>query len=222
MTIIAWTAAFLIIALSFVDGRINAAVRASQAPLRVFMADWTDLVRIQWYLVPAALLVLIAGVADWGKPDSGARRVWSNLYEQAIFVVVAVGGALMVTNVFKIIFGRARPVLFDDFGQLHLQPFTVAHDFASFPSGHSTTAAALTVILMAWLPRFRWFFLAAGLFMAASRVAADAHYPSDIVAGFTLGFLVVLSLARWLAQREIAFRAQHDHLLPVPCFRRAA
>ena len=221
MTIIAWTAAILVIALSFVDGDINAAVRASQAPLRIFMADWTDLVRIQWYIVPAGILILIAGVADWGEPDSGARRVWSNLYAQAVFVFVAVGGALLTTNVFKIIFGRARPVLFDSLGHLHLQPLTLAYDYASFPSGHSTTAAALTVILMTWLPRFRWVFLAAGLFMAASRVAADAHYPSDIVGGFTVGFLFTLTLSRWLAQREIAFRLKSGHLFPIPRFHRA-
>ncbi|GHD07221.1 phosphatase PAP2 family protein [Tianweitania populi] len=221
MTIIAWSAAILIVALSFVDGDINAVVRASEAPLRAFMADWTDLVRIQWYIVPAGLLILIAGVADWDAPDSGARRVWSNLYAQAVFVFVAVGGALLTTNVFKIIFGRARPLLFDNFGHLHLQPFTLAYDFASFPSGHSTTAAAVTVILMTWMPRFRWLFLAAGLFMAASRVAADAHYPSDIVGGFTVGFLFTLTLARWLAQREIAFRMESGHLFPVPRFHRA-
>ncbi|WP_312796749.1 phosphatase PAP2 family protein [Tianweitania sp.] len=221
MTIIAWSAAILIVALSFVDGDINAAVRGSEAPLRAFMANWTDLVRIQWYIVPAGLLILIAGVADWGAPDSGARRVWSNLYAQAVFVFVAVGGALLTTNVFKIIFGRARPVLFDNFGHLHLQPFTLAYDFASFPSGHSTTAAAVTVILMTWMPRFRWLFLAAGLFMAASRVAADAHYPSDIVGGFTVGFLFALTLARWLAQREVAFRMESGQLFPVPRFHRA-
>lgn len=220
MTVIAWTAAIMVVLLSFVDGDINAAVRSSASPLRIFMADWTDLVRSQWYLVPAGLLIIIAGVADWGAPGSGARRVWSNLYAQAVFVFVAIGGALLTTNIFKIIFGRARPVLFDSLGQLHLQPLTLAYDFASFPSGHSTTAAAITVILMTWLPRFRWVFLAAGLFMAASRVAADAHYPSDIVGGFTVGFLFTLTLARWLARHDIAFRSETGRLFPRPRFHR--
>ncbi|MBP0439048.1 phosphatase PAP2 family protein [Tianweitania sediminis] len=220
MTVIAWSATLLIVVLSFFDGEINAAVRANDNALRDFMANWTDLVRSQWYLVPAAFLVLFAGVVDWGEPHSSARRVWSNLYAQAGIVFAAVAGSLMTTNILKIIFGRARPVLYEQFGSLHLDPFTVAHDFASFPSGHSTTAAALTVILMAWLPRFRWLFLGAGLFMAATRVAADAHYPSDIVGGFTVGFLFTLALARWLARREVAFRIHPGELLPVPRFRK--
>lgn len=220
MTMVALIAAALIVGLSFVDGDINAAVRASESPLRAFMANWTDLVRSQWYLVPAGLLILVAGAADWGEPDSGARRVWSNLYAQAVFVFVAIGGALLTTNIFKIIFGRARPVLFDSLGHLHLRPLTLAYDYASFPSGHSTTAAAITMILMVWLPRFRWLFLAAGVFMAASRVAADAHYPSDIVGGFTVGFLFTLTLARWLARHGIAFRTEADRLFPVPRFHR--
>ena len=221
MTVIACIAALLTVALSFVDGDILAAVRASQAPLRTFMVDWTDLVRSQWYLVPAGLLILIAGAVDWGEPDSGARRVWAHLYAQSFFVFVAVGGALLTTNLFKIIIGRARPVLFDSVGYLHLQPLTLAYDYASFPSGHSTTAAALTVILMTWLPRFRSLFLAAGLFMAATRVAAEAHYPSDTVGGFTVGFLFTLTLARYLAARGIAFRTDSRHLFPVPTFRSA-
>lgn len=219
MTVIAWVAALLIIGLSFLDGEINSAVRESESALRTFMADWTDLVRSQWYLVPAGILVLIAGLVDWGEADSGARRVWSNIYGQSGFVFAAVAGSLMTTNILKIIFGRARPVQFETLGALHLDPFTLAHDFASFPSGHSTTAAALTVILMTWLPRFRWLFLAAGLFMAMTRVAADAHYPSDIVGGFTVGFLFTLTLARWLARRDIAFRLKPNHLLPVPRFK---
>jgi membrane-associated phospholipid phosphatase len=222
MTVIAWTAALLVIALSFVDGDILAFVRGYDTPLRTFMRDWTDLVRSQWYLVPAVLLIIIAGLADWGEPDSGARRVWSSIYAQAVFVLVGVGGALLTTNIFKIIFGRARPVLFDQFGHLHLQPFTLAYDYASFPSGHSTTAAALTVILMTWLPRFRWLFLAAGLFMAATRIAAEAHYPSDTVGGFAVGFLFTLALARWLAAHGMAFRTEAGTLLPVPRFRSQA
>ena len=52
-----------------------------------------------------------------------------------------------------------------------------------------------------------------------SRVAARAHYPSDVVAGLSLGLLYALFLARWLARRRVAFRFRKGALLPVPRFR---
>jgi len=93
---------------------------------------------------------------------------------------------------------------------------------ASFPSGHTATAFALVAIL--W-PAFRSPFAPALLMLAAclvglSRVMVGAHWPSDVLAGGALGWLLgqlSLELARrapW--GRARAFQAILACLFAVP------
>ena len=77
----------------------------------------------------------------------------------------------------------------------------------SFPSGHSSTAAALwaAVALVAarWLGR-RWIAPLAGaavgigVAVAASRVLLDVHWLTDVIAGLALGWA-------WFATCAVAF-----------------
>ena len=214
MTTVAMVTVFTVIMVIAFDGRINTMVRESDLFLRDVMRAWTDLVRSQWYLVPSAVLFCVAGFARWERSDSVRYAAWKRIFVQSQFVFVSVSGALMATNILKFLFGRARPVLFEEFGSLYWRPLTYAHEFASFPSGHSTTAATVTVILMLWFPRLRWVFLAAGLYMGASRIAADAHYPSDVVAGLAVGFLFTIATARWMARKSYGFRVSDTSIFP--------
>jgi undecaprenyl-diphosphatase len=43
------------------------------------------------------------------------------------------------------------------------------------------------VVLALALPRWRWLVLPAGFLLALTRVAIQAHYLSDVCAGFALG-----------------------------------
>ena len=175
----------------------------------------------QYYLIPAALVLIAAGTADWRKRDNRARSRLRFLFGQAAFTVAAVGLSGLLTNTLKMVVGRARPILIDQFGSLHFEPFSLGYNFASFPSGHSTTAGAITAITMLWFPRFRYFFLFFGAAVAATRVGVGSHYPSDVVAGFSLGFLTALVLARWLAIRGLVFRLSGHETLPAPRYPRS-
>jgi undecaprenyl-diphosphatase len=130
-----------------------------------------------------------------------------------------VGFARIIVSLAKVLIGRARPVLFDQGGSLHFQPFSVADDFNSFPSGHSATMGAVAMALMLWFPKARIpvFLLCASA--AATRIAARAHYPSDVVAGYAVGLLSALFVARFMARRRAAFRFRNSDLLPIPRFR---
>lgn len=70
----------------------------------------------------------------------------------------------------------------------------------SFPSGHSITAFAATAAVLATLAsssRREWLLVVAGLFVATtialSRVAVGAHWPLDLIAGASGGWLAGLS-----------------------------
>ena len=108
-------------------------------------------------------------------------------------------------NVIKVIFGRARPKLFEDAGSYSFDFWARDSDYASFPSGHATTAMAFGVALALLFPRLRWVFLCIGMWIAISRMFVRAHYPSDVLAGCLIGGAAAWLLARWLAQRRLVF-----------------
>ncbi|MBZ9998717.1 MULTISPECIES: phosphatase PAP2 family protein [unclassified Mesorhizobium] len=145
-----------------------------------------------WYLIPPALLLIGANLTDW---RSLSRRSLMLVYSWtclAFLALSAVGLSGLLVNVLKYAVGRARPLYFQDLGVLSLRPFAFDARFAGFPSGHATTMGAVFGILLLLFPR-RWYIaLPITACIASTRVFVGAHYPSDTVAGFGLGFAFAL------------------------------
>jgi undecaprenyl-diphosphatase len=131
---------------------------------------------------------LVAGIAEMIRVPSR----WLPLF----LVVVPLGDSL-VTNTVKGIVDRARPAF--DPAAASLGP--------SFPSGHSSTAAAFyaALALLAWRRRparvrnvLAGGAVAIAVAVACSRVMLDLHWLSDVVGGLALGW-------GWFAVCAIAF-----------------
>ncbi|SDC57291.1 undecaprenyl-diphosphatase [Sanguibacter gelidistatuariae] len=127
-----------------------------------------------------------------------ARRPWG-----ALTFVGAVGGSAVATQVLKHVVGRDRPV-----------SAFVDTDFGSFPSGHVSHAAVMTIVLAVILRR-AWMWVVAAVYttvMMASRTLLGVHWLSDVVAGLLLGLAVALIAWRagtWLrARREVGRSGQ--------------
>jgi membrane-associated phospholipid phosphatase len=218
MTAIAVAAVSLsLVAILVVDPLAVGFVRANWSnPVLRALASITDLGKSEWYLVPAGLAVIALALADWTSRGTRTRARLSYVFGQAAYVFAAVALSGILVNVFKLFVGRARPVMHERLGPAAFDPFRLDYSFLSYPSGHATTAGAVALILMLLLPRLRLLVLVVAGLVAFSRVASFAHYPGDVVAGFALGFLFSLWLARWLAARGLVFRVNRDTLLPVP------
>lgn len=133
-----------------------------------------------------------------------ARR---QMTRQAAFTVLAMSTAGLLSAALKLLFARQRPPLEDLLGSPSL-----TH---AFPSGHSmgTAAFACTLICLAWLSgstgRRRATVAVAttvlALTVGASRVYLGYHWPTDVLAGWSLGTawpcVVLLALVGWQKRR---------------------
>lgn len=125
--------------------------------------------------------------------------------KSAIFLGFAVAGGQALSHLAKAFFDRPRP---------DLVPHGTDVVSTSFPSGHSMMAAVTWLTLSVMLARAEsqrrmkayWIILASLVAVAVgvSRVYLGVHWPSDVLAGWTLGAtwaLLCLLAARWLSRR---------------------
>ncbi|MGI8680835.1 MAG: bifunctional phosphatase PAP2/diacylglycerol kinase family protein, partial [Mycobacteriales bacterium] len=99
-------------------------------------------------------------------------------------------------GVIKPIFRRVRPVAYPD------KPLTRTLRRAprtfSFPSGHSSSAAAFaTGVALEAPPLVAAAIAPVALAVGYSRIRVGVHYPGDVVAGFAIGTSVALATQHW-------------------------
>lgn len=146
---------------------------------------WTEIGRSNWTFIAAGVALVIGLI--WKR-----RRLAGG----ALLLAATVGASGILTNLVKVLVGRARPKLLAEEGSLAFAPFSVGYDWNSFPSGHATTALAIAGTFWMIDPSRRWLWLALGISVAATRVLLNAHYAGDILAGGVLGWCVAVLLTR--------------------------
>jgi undecaprenyl-diphosphatase len=67
-------------------------------------------------------------------------------------------------------------------------------DEHSFPSGHALHAVAFGTLLCAYYPGLGWIVWPFVALVAASRVVLGLHFPSDVVVGAALGWIMATSV----------------------------
>jgi undecaprenyl-diphosphatase len=129
----------------------------------------------------------------------------------AFLLLISVAGGTALNDLLKSIFDRPRPDLV-----LHsAQVFT-----SSFPSGHAAVSAVVYLTLGALVARdapsvaVKIYVMALAIFLVfligVSRVFLGVHYPTDVLAGWSIGS--AWALICWLA----ADRLQHRHATRTP------
>ena len=66
-------------------------------------------------------------------------------------------------------------------------------DRFSFPSGHTLHAVCFSTVALAGLPELAWLLLPFTALVAASRVVLGLHYPTDVLAGAAIGYVIARS-----------------------------
>lgn len=155
----------------------------------------------EWGEIKAATLGYVLALWVWAAIRKERRWVTAG-----VAVLLAGLVASVVVNVFRPSFGRARPSTDAPPGFYFLE---TSHDYTSFPSGHATlnVASATAVAIMAPPLALPAAALAGGA--CWSRLQLNRHYPSDILAGVLLGFLVGWAFGR-AGRRLLILRGTPD------------
>lgn len=98
-------------------------------------------------------------------------------------------------KMFKKHFQRPRPYVTDPTIELCTEK-EKGKEFASYPSGHSTMAYSMGVILAHMMPNRAPALLDRSRLYAENRIRCGAHHRSDIVAGQVLGTIVAIELLK--------------------------
>jgi undecaprenyl-diphosphatase len=108
----------------------------------------------------------------------------------------------LLSPLLKSWFSHPRPLVVLEPGVIHTIGVPAAAANA-LPSGHSMTVVAAVTLLCLFLPsgkKFKWLGLVMALFAALvvlSRVMVGAHWPSDLIAGAGVGWMVVALAQEW-------------------------
>jgi undecaprenyl-diphosphatase len=198
---IAGLAAFACLALLMRAGLLQAADRSVLIAIRTaadtmrqpawFQDTVSDVTALGGYPV-LTITVVLATLGLWllGRPGAAAFAV-----------ATPVCGTLLST-VSKLGFARPRPDVVDQLDRTFTQ---------SFPSGHAMMSLvvwvmfALIAVRFSGRSSFRAFVLAAGIALTAvigtSRLYLGVHWPSDVLAGWSLGTAYLG--AAWLLARRL-------------------
>ena len=202
-----------ILSIAFFDAPIAHFARTADPDLTALFRAFTDLAKADWMLVGSGVLglALIPTVAVLKSRARAAAGAWVGV---CAFAFAAIAGSGIAVNVLKVLFGRGRPRTFEMDGAFVLAPLTIDPIYASFPSGHATTAFAFAATIALFAPRYRVGLLALATMLAISRVVVGAHYLSDVLAGAMLGIAFTLVLAAVFHRRGLVFAVRRGQLTP--------
>ncbi|MBI2025662.1 phosphatase PAP2 family protein, partial [Candidatus Kaiserbacteria bacterium] len=141
------------------------------------------------YLAYVLIIVFLAFVffSQYQK-----REKLQILFVSVISTLIARFG---VTELIRFFYHRPRP-----FSALDNAHQLLANGEWSFPSGHAAFFFALATAVYLYNKKWGIGFFIAAILMAAGRVAAGIHYPSDIIGGAIIGIAVACAVF-YLARR---------------------
>lgn len=162
--------------------------------------------RFFYHAAPIIILLVLIGSLSliimalvWQR----IRRL--RIYAVFILLSFVLGPGLLVNTVFKDHWGRPRPDAVQQFGghEPYIPPlrYYADGDGKSFPSGHSSVGFALLAFWLIWRKRNIWLSqllfistVSMGLLMGLSRMAAGAHFLSDVLWSAIIPIMVMLAL----------------------------
>jgi membrane-associated phospholipid phosphatase len=169
-------------------------------PVTLLLCDTRFLVAL-WSLLALAAYVLDKRVTAPGERPRGVRAVRALVIALSLHFLISEG--MLKHGLFAFLSPRLRPYMAHP---LEIVPIGTLYKDSSFPSSHNASTAAVVVVFAGFYPR-SWplgaLFLLA---IAFSRMHNGMHYPTDVLAGASLGLVygwLALRIDRALEKRRV-------------------
>lgn len=161
-----------------IDDALRQIINAHRSVVwNIFFVNFTQLFNSKETIIWIVITAILSGIMV------NRRFVWQ--------VLLTIGSGVLLNRIIKLLIQRPRP---NTNLLMHYSSY-------SFPSGHSSVAALVLgcLILLTWqVVRRNWvkitittILVILVLAIGFSRVYVGAHYPSDVLAGWCLGTVVV-------------------------------
>ncbi len=105
------------------------------------------------------------------------------LHSMAIKAMISITISTGIGKILKVSVTRLRP--FIKIPNLNIKKIDI--DKYSFPSGHTTAAFSLAVIIALYFPMFGFITLPLASCVGISRIYIGVHYPTDVIMGIFIG-----------------------------------
>ncbi|WP_319001197.1 phosphatase PAP2 family protein [Clostridium estertheticum] len=105
------------------------------------------------------------------------------LHTMAINAMISITISTGIGKILKVTVTRLRP--FIKIPNLNIKKIGI--DKYSFPSGHTTGAFSLAVIIALYFPIFGFITIPLALCVGISRIYIGVHYPTDVIVGIFIG-----------------------------------
>lgn len=139
-------------------------------------------------LIPIALFMLFKGI-----------------YYSLSFILAAIlqGAILIICK--KVLFtASARPIQYLEHETIHFVPGVVVHHWNTFPSGHTTTAFGMCILLALALNNIfiSRFLLLVAVLVGVSRIYLLQHFALDVAIGGLIGIGTSLACYYWIITNQ--------------------
>lgn len=161
--------------------------------------DLGRMLRVMGFLPLWATAGLALVLHDWPlRAEGGTRAALS----RGVLLLLGAGLGGLAAELLKLVFRRERPRAHA--GEYVFRAWTerpLSTGGLALPSSHALVAWGAAAVLAHLFPRARWIWYALAAGCSWSRVAAGAHFVSDVVLSAVVGLLVGEGLWRWHLRR---------------------
>jgi membrane-associated phospholipid phosphatase len=208
----AYAAGFVVVLvlMLFIDHPVSVLVTKQSPDVIDFANKVTRWGESDWILIPSVLLLLLTAIIARLGRKRIPKLALIEMMEMFALIFVGVGLPSLVSTILKDVVGRSRPVVYDQVGTLGFHPLSFNFGFESWPSGHTTTAFALAMVIGFLSPKWFGIGLLYAIAIAGSRLILGAHYPTDVLSGCVLGVLGAYAVRNYFASRRWGFNRLPD------------